>query len=240
MSDWEKAILALPLLPSEEIEPTFNQLILLPLVVSTSQASRISELKRYLSKNWIKNTSSCELSVYTSPVNTNNGAESYDKKIKAYIKTPHPRIWSFLETLNNIIADYDAELDRISNGIEITRIQSKKERDICHLRTVLKERIESREITPLQYLFSLGEKMDGPQQDIAESESESEDDDNNEVVPPTLDLCVVCLQPRNITVMFLPCQHCNTCQNCSDILGQVDGRCPVCRSRIDQRLIAYQ
>ena len=87
-----KAILALPLLPSEEIEPTFNQLILLPLVVSTSQASRISELKRYLSKSWLKNTPSCELSVYTSPVNTNNGAESYHKKIKAYIKTPHPRI----------------------------------------------------------------------------------------------------------------------------------------------------
>ena len=43
-----KAILALPLLPPEEIEPTFNQLILLPLHVSTAQTSRIDLLKRYL------------------------------------------------------------------------------------------------------------------------------------------------------------------------------------------------
>ena len=52
------AILALPLLPPEEIEPTFNQVILLPLHVSTAQTSRIDLLKRYLKITWIKNTSS--------------------------------------------------------------------------------------------------------------------------------------------------------------------------------------
>ena len=79
--------------------------------------------------------------------------------------------------------------------------------------------------------------MDGPQQDIIKSESEIDNNDNN-VVPPTHGICVVCLHPRNImTVIFLPCQHRSTCQNCSDILGQIES--PVYRPRIGQRLIAY-
>ena len=39
-----RAILALPLLPAEEIEPTFNQFMLLPLHVSPSQTARIDVL----------------------------------------------------------------------------------------------------------------------------------------------------------------------------------------------------
>ena len=98
-----KAILAQPLLPPEEIEPTFNQPILLPLHVSTAQTSRIDLLKRYLKRTWIKNTSSIKLYVYHAETTTNNGAESYHKKLKTNFKTPHPRIWSFIATLNKII-----------------------------------------------------------------------------------------------------------------------------------------
>ena len=87
-----RAILALPLLPAEEIEPTFSQLMLLPLHVSPSQTARIDVLKRYLTRTWIKHTQSTELFVHHAEVSTNNGAESYHKKLKAYIKTPHPRI----------------------------------------------------------------------------------------------------------------------------------------------------
>ena len=120
-----RAILALPLLPAEEIEPTYNQLNLLPLHVSPAQTLRIDVLKMYLMRNWIRKTSPNELSVYMSEVTTNNGAESYHKKNKAYIKTPHPRIWSFIDSLNKIIVDYDTDLERLHNGIEITRVQSK-------------------------------------------------------------------------------------------------------------------
>ena len=91
-----RAILALPLLPAEEIEPTLNQLMLLPLHVSPSQTARIDVLNRYLTRNWIKHTQSTELSVHHAEVSTNNGAESYHKKLKACIKTPNPRIWSLV------------------------------------------------------------------------------------------------------------------------------------------------
>ena len=80
-----RAILALPFLPDEEIEPTFNQLLLLPLHVSPSQTARIDVLKRYLTRNWIKHTHSTELSVHHAEVSTNNGAERHHKKLKAYI-----------------------------------------------------------------------------------------------------------------------------------------------------------
>ena len=124
-----KAILALPLLPPEEIEPTFNQLILLSLHVSTAQTSRIDLLKRYLKRTWIKNTSSIELSVYHAETTTNNGAESYHKKVKTYIKTPHPRIWSFIATLKNIIVDYDTDLQRLQKwNINYTCSLQKRQR----------------------------------------------------------------------------------------------------------------
>ena len=77
-----RAILALPLLPAEEIEPTFTQPMLLPLYVSQSQTATIDVLKRYLTRNWIKQTQSIELSVHYAEVCTNNGAESYHKKLK--------------------------------------------------------------------------------------------------------------------------------------------------------------
>ena len=81
-----KTILALPLLPAEERGLAFNQLILLPLVISPSQASRINEFKIYLSRNWIKKHHHVSFLFIHLPVNTNNGAESYHKKLKAYIK----------------------------------------------------------------------------------------------------------------------------------------------------------
>ena len=129
------AILALPL-PAEEMEPTLNQLMLLPLHASPSQIARINVLKRYLTRNWIKHTQSIELSVHHAEVSTNNGVESYHKKLKTYIETPHPIIWSFISSLNNIIADCDADLQRLQNGIDITRMECRREREKCQVRGI--------------------------------------------------------------------------------------------------------
>ena len=134
-----KAILALPLLPAEDIETTFAQLNLIPLHLSPAQTLQIEGLKIYLYINWIRNTPANELSVYLAKVNINNGAESYHKKIKAYIKTPHPRIWSFIESLNKFIADYDTDLQRLQNGIEIPRVQCKEDKEIAQVRAICRE-----------------------------------------------------------------------------------------------------
>ena len=192
-----------------------------------------------MKRTWIKNTLSIELSVYHAETTTNNGTESYHK-LKTYIKTPHPRIWSFIATLNNIIVDYDTDLQRLQNGIEITRVRCRKDRDKVQVRTFARERLISGEITPLQFLCAVRETLDEHDPgNIIESDSESETEDDN-LITTSIPICSVCLQPRSVTIMFLPCQHCNVCQNCSDVIAQVDQRCPVCRSNIDQRLVAYQ
>lgn len=83
----------------------FQSAILLTRHLSPIQTSRIDVLKRYLTRIWIKTTSPIELSVHNSKVSTNDSAEIL-KKLKAYVKTPHPRIWAFIITLNIItIAD---------------------------------------------------------------------------------------------------------------------------------------
>lgn len=72
--------------------------------------------------------------------------------------------------------------------------------------------------------------------EILETDSDGENDKN---FTPNPTVFVVCLQPRGVAMIFLPCQHCNTRQNCSDLLWQVDQRCFECRSPIDSRL-TYQ
>ena len=51
----------------------------------------------------------------------NNGAESYHSKLKARIRTSHPRIWLFLSQLNDSIVDTDNDIGRIRLGREISR-----------------------------------------------------------------------------------------------------------------------
>ena len=45
-----------------------------------------------------------------------------------YILVFHPRIWLFIEFLKNTVQDTGLEIERLWNGIEITR--NRKQRDI--------------------------------------------------------------------------------------------------------------
>ena len=82
------------------------------------------------------------------------------RKSKPILKTPHPRIWSFIDSLNQIIADYDTDLQRLQNGIEITRVQCKKDKDIAQVRAICREKLRTGDVTPLQYLYSLRETIE--------------------------------------------------------------------------------
>ena len=116
-----------------------------------------------------------------------------------------------------------------------TCIQCKKDKDIAQVRAICREKLRTVDVTPLQYLYSLRETIEELRpEDFSDSDSDGESEQD------ITSQCVVCFQPRGVTMMFLPCQHCNTCQHCSDLLWQVDQRCPVCRSPIEQRLVAYQ
>ena len=68
-----------------------------------------------------------EPSIFDTTISTNNSAESYHSKLKAIVKTSHPRIWTFITTLNEIIQDVDNDIGRLSQGREITRARKKKD-----------------------------------------------------------------------------------------------------------------
>ena len=45
--------------------------------------------------------------------------------------------------------------------------------------------------------------------------------------------CVVCLQPRSSTWLFMPCKHAYCCTQCSDEIELLQQTCPTCRSTIE-------
>ena len=82
---WLRYIVALPLLPQNEISPTFcflrDQII--P-DLSQSQESNIRQFENYINKQWVLRKKN--LSVFETPNETNNGAETYHKSLKSKSK----------------------------------------------------------------------------------------------------------------------------------------------------------
>jgi len=50
--------------------------------------------------------------------------------------------------------------------------------------------------------------------------------------------CCVCLKEKK-AIIFLPCKHVCTCNECSNKLLRVDNKCPLCQIRIEQRIEPY-
>ena len=119
ISKFTHLLMAIPFLPPSLIVTTFD-LIATP-SLETSQASMMVKLKRYIKKYWFNQISPEELSIFDINISRNNGAESYHSKLKARIRTSHPRIWSFLSQLNDIIVDTDNDIGQIQLGREISR-----------------------------------------------------------------------------------------------------------------------
>ena len=46
---------------------------------------------------------SVELSIYEIDITINNDTESYHSKLKSIVRTCYPRIWTFMETLNDVM-----------------------------------------------------------------------------------------------------------------------------------------
>ena len=110
--------MAIPFLPSTLIQPTYN-LISTPKTLNDTEKANIDKLKRYFTNRWLGQVSSDELSIFDAKSTTNNGAESYHAKLKTRVQTIHPRIWSFLSVLNEIIVDTDLEVEILLSGKKI-------------------------------------------------------------------------------------------------------------------------
>ena len=119
-----RCLMAIPFLPSDLIQETYNLFKSPDLLVANK--IQLENLKKYFRKRWLGQISTEELSIFESDITTNNGAESYHAKLKGRIICSHPRIWSFMSILNEIISDTDNEIERICLGMEISRPRKRK------------------------------------------------------------------------------------------------------------------
>ena len=91
-----KSVMTLPMLPSEDITPTFDFLSSTFVSFTLNENIQIEKFKRYYKQQWLTRIGPSQLSVFTSKSTTNNGAESYHAKIGNIFKCNHPNIWVFL------------------------------------------------------------------------------------------------------------------------------------------------
>ena len=136
---------------------------------------KLKKFKRYYKQQWLTRIGPSQLSVFTSKLTTNNGAESYHAKISNIFQCNHPNIWIFCETLNNIIIDTDAEIGRLNNGLDISRRQKKDQIRKDELREICKENLANGTYTPMDFITALHTTIDS----VASLSVDVDDDDSD-------------------------------------------------------------
>ena len=131
-----------------------------------------------------------------------------------------------MESLNNIISDYDIEFQRLTNDLVTTRGTNYNTRTKLIRRKELRENLINQTCTSLQYLdamaLTIGKENLNPAEpstvpiDSAISHAvldsfESEDDLNG-------DQCHLCLQARseNFALLHDHCVHAGFCESCAN------------------------
>ena len=139
-----------------------------------------------------------ELSVFELNITTSNAAESCHSKLKSIVKIIHPRIWTFMSTLNEVIQDTDNDIGRLRLGKEISRPRKKKDVKNYDRRRVYKQKLIDGNLTPCQYLQAISNTIGNIYTDINNplSNSESSGDETSEDTTVE-NSCVVCLFTHN-------------------------------------------
>ena len=231
-----KQLMAIPFLPPSLISPTFSFLQMPSL--ESPQMLQLKKLNTYFKKRWLNQVSPEELSIFDITISTNNSAESYHAKLKAIIKTSHPRIWTFINTLNEIIQDVDNDIGRLSQGREITRARKKKYIRNDEFRSISKHKLSEGVYSPWQFIQAISSTIGNIKivENFALSDTEYSDEEDTSNTDQSLEnICVVCLSHRTSTWLFMPCKHANCCTECSNIIEELGQPCPLCRSVIQTR-----
>ena len=233
ITSYIKQLMAIPFLPSSLINPSFG-FLQIPTLEQTDMV-KLETLKKYFQKRWLTRIKPEELSIYELNITTNNSAESYHSKLKSIIKTGHPRIWTFVNTLNELIQDTDNDIGRLRQGREINRPRKKKNINIEEQRNLLKQKLRDGKCTPWEYLESISHTIGNRKFQDNFLSSDSEPEGESDEIDTTENKCIVCLSLRTTTWIFMPCRHACCCRECSERLEELEQPCPVCRSTVQSR-----
>ena len=237
--------MGLPLLPEEEILPVFLSLEIPSVDLLDPEKEMIRKFRMYFTKTWIYDHRSFSVFYYENA--TNNGAESYHKTINTYIKVSHPNIWNFLSYLNNIISDFDLELQRLKEGHATTRGSN----SVTNAKREIAEMSVNNNycgfLSPIEYhnAVSLTIGRDdynlGTVQPLVSDISENLSDDSNENVDES-EYCHVCLflRSENFALLHDDFVHSGFCKTCANHLWEMKATCPICRNTIKGVLGIFQ
>jgi hypothetical protein len=220
------------------------------------QKKKVKKLKKYVRKNWLKESVLADLSVFWKETKTNNGAESWHSTLKDEFPKAHPNLWHFTHKLSDLLTDSKLDLVRLSVHGQIGRPQKTKVKQNRERRRKLEEELRNGEKLPIQFLRAVSYTVDytheravAADEDHSESGTDSEDDedqphaaapaaaDNNPV--RAANTCPVCLLVRERTYCFVSCGHALFCEGCANTLFANQSHCPTCRTGIQMVIRTY-
>ena len=233
---WVRNLMALVLLPAENIEPTFRILSSQSISnLTTTQHCKVQQLKTYYKKYWLKQVGCEKMSVFALRRKTNNDMEIYNRWIKKIFLSNHPNIFRYLDCLNKNVSIWDRNLRSLRLGFRIRRSRSKvsinnDRRIIAHEQKLLSE-----EIMPITFIYTLSKQLEDCFEDegsIDEDAVYSDDSDEDAVITQERPLCPVCRDvEKTVNTTFVPCGHTN-CFDCASAIKNTGQHCPICRQSI--------
>ncbi len=238
-----RKVMSLAYLPADKIQATTDVLFQetfesLPL----SKQQQIGQFKQYVRRFWLTKVGVEKLSVFSFSRATNNDSENFHGRLKTIVKTHHPNFWVFLYHIQNIFTDALNDMQRLENGLAITRKSRTKFVRNSQRRAVLKEKLTNQLITPIQYVSAISFTFD-PASIVSENLDrlglETDQTEEEEEIPQEVanhNSCVICLGARVGTKVFVPCGH-GGCAACVDQLLQMENpSCAVCRAPVVQAI----
>jgi hypothetical protein len=180
-----RCLLALPLLPVNDIYPGFQDVKILVQDDSPSK-SQLVQLCHYVERYWIQKSSIgvARMSVRDNPARTNNAVESFHAALRRCVKVAHSNLYTFLGHLQRATTDCEADIARLNRGMSIRR--SKKRTNLVNEARIKAciARFDSGAYTRVQFLRAVSHNVGAhavPENSADADDSEAQDDDNDEV-----------------------------------------------------------
>ena len=84
----------------------------------------------------------------------------------------------------------------------------------------------------LNQLFQQHQQADPPKRKLPVEWNERLRTDTVERAADDDDACIICAEGNKRTILFIPCDHCCSCEVCAKRMMETSGNCPICRELI--------
>ena len=235
--NWVKRLMALALLPTDSITPTYEMLASEPIQMLTlCEKHKLNKLKTYYKKYWLKQVGSQKISVFGLRRKTHNDLEIYNRWIKNVFQSHHPNFYRYLDALNKNVSVWDRNINSLMRGIKIRRESNKKSIENEKRSRIQEQKLSDGLLTPITFIHSMTRQIDECFDDVFSNEDEEvySDDSETEAAAPGQDrpLCPVCMDRAHVVdTAFIPCGHTN-CFDCATHIKNAAQHCPICRQDV--------